>query len=53
MLLNYIYYMYLFWNFFIIDNFIKKNVVGNRVILVSGKNKKVIYICKDFLEVFF
>lgn len=35
----------------IIDNFIKKNAAGNRAILASGKNKKVIHICKDFLEV--
>lgn len=43
--------MYLFLNSFIIDNFIKKNAAGNRAILASGKNKKVIHICKDFLEV--
>lgn len=53
MLLNYIYYMYLFWNSFIIDNFIKKNAAGNRAILASGKNKKVIHICKDFFRGFF
>lgn len=38
--------------FLLIDNFIKKNGTGNRAILASGKNKKVIHLCKDNLEAY-